>query len=155
MRRFEPCRLRSFRASPQKLHPPGFEPRTFAVLKRRHNQLDHGCSKRMEGSRCVEPPSGGSQLSRPHGVAVALRIPNPTTAVRFRLRSLFFLSNTRPHSHRVHESVLQPPGVEPGPLAWRARILTVRPRLRGRTHRFENLSRRESNPGHPRDRRVY
>ena len=25
----------------------------------------------------------------PHGVAVALRIPNPTTAVRFRLRSLF------------------------------------------------------------------
>ena len=26
---------------------------------------------------------------RPHGVAVALRIPNPTTAVRFRLRSLF------------------------------------------------------------------
>ena len=25
---------------------------------------------------------------------------------------------------------VQPPGVEPGPLAWRARILTVRPRLR-------------------------
>ena len=24
---------------------------------------------------------------------------------------------------------MQPPGVEPGPLAWRARILTVRPRL--------------------------
>ncbi len=26
-----------------KVHPLGFEPRTFAVLKRRHNQLDHGC----------------------------------------------------------------------------------------------------------------
>ena len=24
---------------------------------------------------------------------------------------------------------MQPPGVEPGPLAWKARILTVRPRL--------------------------
>ena len=77
---------------------------------------------------------------------------------------------------------LQPPGVEPGPLAWKARILTVRPRLpeaaadvpkrlRGWTRNplgsaragsspavcvlCEKLSRRESNPGHPRDRRVY
>ncbi len=31
------------------VQPPGFEPRTFAVLKRRHNQLDHGC--------LVQPPS--------------------------------------------------------------------------------------------------
>ena len=29
---------------------------------------------------------------RPYGVAVALRIPNPSTAVRFRLGSGFFLS---------------------------------------------------------------
>ena len=32
---------------------------------------------------------------RPHGVAVALRIPNPTTAVRFRLRSLSQFASQR------------------------------------------------------------
>ena len=31
---------------------------------------------------------------------------------------------------------LQPPGVEPGPLAWKARILTVRPRLRAFDHNW-------------------
>ena len=38
--------------------------------------------------------TGDAGSRGPHGVAVALRIPNPTTAVRFRLRSLF--SVTRP-----------------------------------------------------------
>ena len=32
-----------------KVHPLGFEPRTFAVLKRRHNQLDHGCPATHSG----------------------------------------------------------------------------------------------------------
>ena len=45
--------------------------------------LDHGCSR----GHHHEDDAGGR---RPHGVAVALRIPNPTTAVRFRLRSLFW-----------------------------------------------------------------
>jgi hypothetical protein len=45
---------------------------------------------------------------------------------------------------------MQPPGVEPGSLAWRARILTVRPRLPTRTGSCTNKHpRRGSNPQPP------
>ena len=50
----------------------GFEPTPPKRLRPERSALDH---------------SATSPLARPHGVAVALRIPNPTTAVRFRLRS--------------------------------------------------------------------
>ena len=36
---------------------------------------------------------------RPYGVAVALRIPNPSTAVRFRLGSLLFFTYLQMHGY--------------------------------------------------------
>ena len=38
----------------QSVQPLGFEPRTFAVLKRRHNQLDHGCVNTVTHGNSVQ-----------------------------------------------------------------------------------------------------
>ena len=49
------------------------------------------CRACVARCRMLRQPTGAVASARPHGVAVALRIPNPTTAVRFRLRSQFEL----------------------------------------------------------------
>ena len=81
--------------------PPvtGYEP-----PRRAAPSLDDGMAERSKALRSGRSLFGGvgsnptlttfaltcrRRRRRPHGVAVALRIPNPTTAVRFRLRSHF------------------------------------------------------------------
>ena len=83
--------------------------------------LDHGCSG-CQVAQGVVPK-----------VAQPKELPScPCGSMEERLTTDQAVAGSSPATDAlflVAPAKVQPPGVEPGPLAWRARILTVRPRL--------------------------